>query len=148
MIRQGVKNTSVICVLVGTETWQRPWVRYEIARALINRKGLLAVHINGLPHHQTLKPDQRGFNPCGIMGIARAQNNNHCLCERVYVDGAWTWRWYARQTDPVPLPKYMKPPTLGQPVPLSEVTSEYDWSQNGAKNIGSWIDMAAQEAGR
>ena len=44
LIREGVEYTSAVCVLVGSETWSRQWVRYEIARAVIDDRGLLAVH--------------------------------------------------------------------------------------------------------
>src|ERR1043166_5414848 len=36
LIRTGVGYTSVVCVLIGTETWNRRWVRYEIARSVID----------------------------------------------------------------------------------------------------------------
>ena len=35
LIREGIKNTSVTCVLAGTYTYQRRWVRYEIARSIV-----------------------------------------------------------------------------------------------------------------
>jgi len=47
LIRDGVKNSSAVCVLIGSGTWSRPWVRYEIARAVIDGRGILAVHVNG-----------------------------------------------------------------------------------------------------
>src|SRR5258708_23187661 len=50
LIRDGVGYTSAVCVLVGTETWSRRWVKYEIARSVVDDRGLLAVHINGLNH--------------------------------------------------------------------------------------------------
>ncbi len=49
LIREGVDYTSVVAVLVGFNTWSRRWVRYEIARSVIDGKGLLAIHINGIP---------------------------------------------------------------------------------------------------
>jgi hypothetical protein len=42
LIRDGVKETSAVCVLIGTHTWGRRWVRYEIARAVIDNRGLSA----------------------------------------------------------------------------------------------------------
>jgi hypothetical protein len=54
LIREGVEYTSAVCVLIGTETWLRRWVKYEIARAVIDGRGLLAVHLNSIRHHHTL----------------------------------------------------------------------------------------------
>src|ERR1700738_5050784 len=45
LIREGVCYTSAVCVLIGTETWQRRWVKYEIARTIIDERGLLGVHL-------------------------------------------------------------------------------------------------------
>jgi hypothetical protein len=69
LIRDGVKNSSAVCVLVGAETFSRPWVRYEIARAVIDGRGLLAVHVNGLNHHQRRIPHPYGQNPLDYLGL-------------------------------------------------------------------------------
>jgi hypothetical protein len=149
LIRTGVKNTSAVCVLVGTETWQRRWVKYEIARSVIDGKGLLAVHINSINHHQRRLPDDPGYNPCAIIGLDRSSNGNYFLCELVYRGQKWVWEGYRDYISAVSLPAYVRiPPTVGFPIRLSEVTREYDWRLNGHQNIGSWIDMAAADAGR
>src|SRR5699024_9299286 len=56
IIRVGVLGTSAVCVLVGSTTLDRRWVKYEIARAIIDGRGLLAVHLNSIKHHQTKGP--------------------------------------------------------------------------------------------
>jgi hypothetical protein len=43
-----MKKRSCVVVLIGTETAQRPWVKYEIKKAWAERKGLLGIHINHL----------------------------------------------------------------------------------------------------
>ena len=40
LIREGVQYTSAVCVLAGTDTWNRRWVRYEIARAIKAREAI------------------------------------------------------------------------------------------------------------
>ena len=72
LIRDGVKRTSVVCVLIGTHTWGRRWVRYEIARAIIDKRGLLGVDLNNIKHHQVLRPTQLGPNPFDYMGVRKA----------------------------------------------------------------------------
>ncbi len=71
LIRAGVVYTSAVCVLAGSLTWNRRWVRYEIARAIIDSRGLLTVHINNINHHQTKGPHPVGPNPLLHMGVAR-----------------------------------------------------------------------------
>lgn len=160
LIRGGMTHASVVCVLVGTETWVRPWVRYEIARSVIDKKGLLAVHLNSLRHHQRQAPDAHGDNPLDYMAVGcPKQAGVYYLYERVarqvmqYGQATWEWQWekYSKYTSPVPLPKYMlaNPPKVGFVVPLSEVTAIYDYvAEEGHKNIGAWIDTAALRAGR
>jgi hypothetical protein len=159
IIRYGVSYTSAVCVLVGTETWSRRWVRYEIARAIIDGKGLLAVHLNNINHHKTLSPHPLGRNPLDFLAIRKVQPNlsqaaKYFLYEKLAVpDGAGGYRlgWYEYEdhTDAVDLPRWVTDPPVGHVTPLSENADEYDFTNDvGHKHIGSWLDRAAQRAGR
>jgi hypothetical protein len=44
LMRNAVVQRSAICVLVGAHTWQCRWVKYDIARSVIDERGMLAVH--------------------------------------------------------------------------------------------------------
>jgi len=48
MILRHLDRTSVTVVLIGTETAQRPWVRYEIDQSISRKNGLLGIHIHHL----------------------------------------------------------------------------------------------------
>jgi hypothetical protein len=159
IIRYGVSYTSAVCVLVGTESWSRRWVRYEIARAIIDGKGLLAVHLNNINHHQTQSPHPLGRNPLDFMAIGKVQPNpskppKYFLFEKLAVpDGAggyrWAWCRYEDHTDDVDLPGWVTDPPVGQVTPLSDNADEYDFANDvGHKHLGSWLDRAAQRAGR
>jgi hypothetical protein len=157
LIRGGMAHASVVCVMVGNDTWSRPWVRYEIARSVIDKKGLLAVHVNGLPHHQHRRADPHGENPLHYMGVGSPKRGIYYLYEKVlrqvvqHGQVSWEWRWekYSEFTVPVPLPKYMPAPSEGWVTPLSGVTPIYDYvGAEGNKNIGRWIDTAALRVGR
>jgi hypothetical protein len=76
LIREGVGYTSAVCALVGAETATRRWVRYEIARAVIDKRGLLAVHLNSIRHHKFLTPHVRGPNPLASMAVGKVQRQN------------------------------------------------------------------------
>ena len=61
-IRKQLNGTSVTVVLIGTNTWQRSYVRYEIEQSYLVGNGLLGIHINGLfDVNRYRKP--RGTNP-------------------------------------------------------------------------------------
>lgn len=153
LIRDGVQNTSVVCVLIGTETWTRPWVRYEIARSVIDKKALLAVDINGLNHHRDRVPCARGENPLAYMAVGKMRDGTYRLFEkrRAIVSGSWQWRWdrYDKYSGAIDLPRYLPAPYVDYVTPLDRGTMRYDFVlQQGHKNIGGWIDLAAINAGR
>jgi len=150
LIREGVEHTSAICVLIGTETWRREWVRYEIARAIIDNRGLLGVHINGLNHHHLGVPHLNGLNPFDYLGIYR-ENNPYLAAARYYLYEYNTSGWYpyTHYSQPVSLPAYMTAPNPGYVRPLSTSVPIYDFMrQEGHRSIGAWIDAAAQRVGR
>jgi len=150
LIRDGVAYTSAVCVLVGTHTWSRRWVRYEAARAVIDGRGLLAIHINGIRHHRELIPHGPGANPLAHMAIGKVQQN--ALAAPTYYLFELTqngWERYRDYTSPVKLPPYIRDPLPGYVTPLTHGTAEWDYiGHSGSLNIGGWIDRAAQAAGR
>src|SRR6266481_6274603 len=46
LINSGLEGTSTTCVLIGSHTFARPLVRYEILRSFKRGNAILAVHIN------------------------------------------------------------------------------------------------------
>ncbi|MGY4368753.1 hypothetical protein ACVW1A_004818 [Bradyrhizobium sp. LB1.3] len=158
LIRAGVCFTSAVCVLVGPETWWRRWVRYEIARAVVDGRGLLAVHLNSIRHHKTLTPHTRGRNPLDYMGVGKLQPEasklvRYYLYEKNAVsDGAggyrWEWQRYGDYTQAVDMPEWVTEPAVGYVRPLSENADEYDYMASDHRNIGAWLDRAAKRAGR
>ena len=137
-----LKGTSVTCVLVGTETAFRPWVRYELVRSFHRGNGLFAIRVHGLKDFNQQYATS-GPNPFDFLAYRVAD-------DRVYWqeknNGAWAG--------------YDKVPSL----PLNEVAynlnSEhhhiftcrfpiYDWgADNGYQNLGAWIEQAAKQAGK
>ncbi|WP_218279076.1 TIR domain-containing protein [Plesiomonas shigelloides] len=53
-LRDGLKNTSVTCVLAGQYTASRCWVRYEIVRSVLKGNGLLTVDIHGVKNNANI----------------------------------------------------------------------------------------------
>jgi hypothetical protein len=46
LVNSELDGTSVTCVLIGSETYARPWVRYEILKSFRKGNSLLGVHVN------------------------------------------------------------------------------------------------------
>jgi hypothetical protein len=145
-----------VCVLIGSKTWHSRWVKYEIARAVVDGKGLLAVHLNGIDHHVTKAPCRLGLNPLHVMGIYRNASGSFYLCEKHPVvsnaatgELGWEWRLYEDFTDPVAKPPYLPMMGFDRVLPLSAGASECDMvGSDGFKWIGDWIDAAADAVGR
>jgi MTH538 TIR-like domain (DUF1863) len=159
LIRAGVLRTSAVCVLAGSMTWDRRWVKYEIARAIIDGRGLLTVHLNNINHHQTKGPDPRGLNPLAHIGVAKLQPNTrlppqYYLYEMKLVPDGYggvieQWSRYGDYTLTVKKPAWLTDPSVDHVTPLSVDAAEYDYElDHGHRNIGSWIDQAAKQAGR
>lgn len=159
LIRDGVKNSSAVCVLVGTETWMRPWVRYEIARSVIDERGALVVHVNGLKHHKLGVAHAQGPNPLDYIGVYKQvplgilSDPKYLLYEKKAVGKGygyvWEWHPYGKHTTQVDLPAWLPDPNPGYIMPLSEGAKVYDYvGGDGFRNIGAWIDTAAAAAGR
>ena len=135
-------GASVTCVLIGAETYLRPWVRYEMVRSFQQGKGLLGVRIH----------DIKNFDKA----IANAGPNpfDHVAYR---VDGD---RVYWRQKNGDQWPNYDVVPSMA----LADVRYDigdrrhntfsclfpvYGWvADNGYDNLGSWIEKAATQAGR
>jgi hypothetical protein len=159
LIREGVEYTSAVCVLIGTDTWLRRWVKYEMARAIVDGRGLLGVHLNSIRHHHTKTPHTRGYNPLEFLAVGKVQQAvlstpRYYLYEKRGVpDGLgsykFEWHLYSDYTLAVSRPAWLTDPAPGHVTPLSQNASVYDYiADDGHRNIGSWIDNAAQGAGR
>ena len=61
-IADNMSGRSCVVVLVGEETANRPWVKFEIEKAWNDRKRLLGIHIHNLRCSRTGK-GKKGPNP-------------------------------------------------------------------------------------
>lgn len=64
-IDDNMKYRRCVVVLIGSETAQRPWVRYEIQKAWEEGKGLLGIYIHNMKCPRT-GTCSRGSNPFEI----------------------------------------------------------------------------------
>ncbi len=137
VINSGLDGTSVTCVLVGSETYARRWVIYEIMKSFRKGNSLLAVHINSIKERdKCTKPN--GLNPLKSLGITNSESGlTGTLLE--FRDEAW--KEYSEidgsssfQTGGVNQEYRVKGFNLAQWCP------EYDWvAHNEYENFGAWI---------
>ena len=137
LINSGLEGTTVTCVLVGTETYLRPWVRYELLKSFKRGSELLAIHINMIKgKDQKIKPS--GSNPLHHVGVTFSESGiTATLHEKV----GGKWRKYSEidgrasyQVDPVPA-QYR-----GRGFLLGNFFNTYDWvADNGYANFKNWV---------
>ena len=69
LINDALGNTSNTCVLIGTNTYARPWVRYELLKSFLRGNHIFGVHINGIKS-KAGAIDNLGPNPLEYLGVS------------------------------------------------------------------------------
>ena len=143
-LREGLENTSVTCVLAGTDTWTRRWVRYEIARSILKGNGLLTVFIHGVKNSDQ-KTAQKGAGPLAQMGVYKTDSG---IFFSEWKNDKWVkYNDYTLAIPPCDL--WFDAPKSNSVIQFSTHCLSYDFAQqNGRENIGGWIETAAGLAGR
>lgn len=141
-LTEAFKGTTATCVLIGSQTAYRPWVRYELVRSFQRGNGLFGIRIHNIRNF-----DQQyataGANPFELLAY---QVVNDRVQWQEKNNGNWSG--------------YDRVPTMA----LSDVAydlngehhhtfaarfSVYDWvNDNGYENLGTWVERAAKQAGK
>jgi len=74
-----MENRSCVIVLIGSETADRPWVKYEIKRAWEKGKGLLGVYIHNIKDPRTGTCVQ-GKNPFDQVTVNGKKLSDYVKC--------------------------------------------------------------------
>jgi hypothetical protein len=136
LINGALENTSNTCVLVGTETYARPWVRYEILKSFKRGNHLLAVHINSIRGK-----DQRtkvlGMNPLEYVGVTYSGDGRTATLWEKIGDA---WVKYDKIDGTADYGVQVGLEHRGKSFNLSNFYSIYDWINNdGYNQFASWL---------
>ena len=137
LINEGLEDTSVTCVLIGSQTYARPWVRYEILKSMKRGNKVIGVHINGVAdkYRQTKEP---GPNPFDYLGVTYGSDGK-TLTMHEYVGNIWIPYGdidgsASFQITPLDASHW------GHAYDLSHFYLTYSWSgDNGYENFSNWI---------
>jgi hypothetical protein len=136
LIDSGLGNTSVTCVLIGSETFQRPWVRYELLRSFKKGNFILGVNINSIKgKDQGTKFN--GPNPLEYLGVTFSENGKLAtLWEKVNSE----WHEYSEVDGKSSFPVDVAPQYRGKGFNFANWYSTYDWIlDQGYNNFSTWI---------
>ena len=138
LINGALEGTSVTCVLIGTGTYNRPWVRYEIFKSIERGNGILGIHINGIKGSDQLTKPQ-GSNPFVFLSLLKTQMQSNQLTTQEWNNTKWV------SFNLLPSINYSGL-ISGQ---LHNYFQVYDWAQNdGYNNFADWVEYAATNASR
>lgn len=136
LIHDGLDNTSTTCVLIGSQTYARPWVRYEIFRSIYRGNKTFGVHINQIKgKDQQVKLN--GPNPFDYLALRYSADGTS-----VDPMEAESGKWVASST----MPRYKLKNTAadakhGRIIRLSDLGYHtYCWSANkGYDSFATWV---------
>lgn len=135
LINGALDNTSATCVLVGSQTYARPWVRYEIIKSVCKGNRVFAVHINQIKGKDQLTKSN-GPNPFDYLALKYSDDGR-----KVEVFEAKDGKWvvYAKLSG-YTLKKTAAEQRWGKLFKLSALGyKSYCWSEDdGYKNFADW----------
>ncbi len=87
-IDDNMKSRSCVVVLVGEDTANRPWVKYEIKKAWKDGKGLVGIYIHNLKDPNTGK-SKKGTNPFDQYTVGEKNLSSIVKCYNPKSDDAY-----------------------------------------------------------
>jgi hypothetical protein len=131
LINGELEYTTVTAVLIGTETWARPWVRYEIFKSIERGNQLLGIHIN------SIKP-VKGSGPDPFNNLALLFDQAGTTATPVEWNGI-EWKIFS-ELAPFEVPQ-QPVDRRGKSWKLTTWYKTYDWlGQDGYNNFNKWIE--------
>ena len=146
MINSELLQTSVTCVLIGIKTYERKFVRYELAKSFEMRKGLLAVGINWIRDKNKQVDILPGKNPLNYLGFKISMDRKWIFLFELIEE---KWQPYKDLPRINYSHKYLDKLQAETIYKLTLISKRYSYDWNdGYNNLPKWIENAAQSVGR
>jgi len=137
LINDGLENTSNSCILIGSQTWSRPWVRYEVLKSFKRGNHVFGVHINSINGRDGLTKSL-GPNPFTYVGVTFSDDGREATLWEV-VNGDWV-RYEKIDGSATYACNQVSDPYRGKGFNFSNFYSVYDWNSNdGFNNFANWV---------
>jgi hypothetical protein len=138
LINSEIQNTSVTCILIGSHTWSRPWVRYEIFKSYKRGNHIIGVHINSI-RGKDKRTKNIGLNPLDFLGVSFSLNGLYATLIE-YINGKWLEYTEIDGRSTCRLSKPISSSYRGQAYQLSYFYNVYDWVKDrGYYNFSNWV---------
>lgn len=134
LINDGLNNTSVTAVLIGSETYARRWVRYEIMKSIERGNSVIGIHINSIGGRDS-QTKAKGPNPFDYLGL-QIGDDGTVGTPTVWSGSQWV---YYQDIDKFSI-RQQPIDRRGKNLQLKTWLPTYDWVDNdGFNNFGSWV---------
>ena len=136
LINGGLDQTSNTCVLIGSRTYQRPWVRYELLKSFKKGNHLFGVHINSI-EDKNGNTKRRGPNPLEYVGVTFSESGKQAtIWEKI----GESWKKYEKIDSSATYRVNVGDEYRGNGYNLSRFYSTYDWvADDGYENFSDWV---------
>jgi len=137
LINSGLDGTSTTCVLIGTGTAMRRWVRYEIMKSFRKGNTLLAVHINSIKGRDQLTKSQ-GVDPLTQLGVTYSSDGTSATLWEI-ADNRWQPYEEIGNSASYSIPA-VAVQYRSKGFTFSQWYQTYDWVANdGYSNFAAWV---------
>ena len=134
LINSELQNSSVTAILIGSDTWARRWVRYEIMKSIERGNRVLGVHINGIAGRDRLTKTL-GLNPFDYLGLEVSADGTRAQPTE-WKDGKWS---YYSDLAAFDISRQVEA-NRAKHLRLSHWIRTYDWvADRGFDNFSSWV---------
>ncbi len=136
LINGGLENTSNTCILIGSQTYCRPWVRYEILKSFKKGNHIFCVHINSIKGKDGCTK-AAGLNPLNYVGVTFSDSGKTAtLWEKI----GENWVQYDKIDGSASYQVNVEQQYQGKSYNLAGWYNVYDWVANdGYNNFTEWV---------
>lgn len=136
LINAGLEQTSNTCVLIGSDTFERPWVRYELLKSFKRGNHIFGVHINSIKS-KAGQTKNKGPNPLDYVGVTFSDSG---LTATLWESVNGRWIEYEKIDGSSSYRVEVGPQHRGKGFNLSNFYKTYDWvADDGFNNFSNWV---------
>ncbi len=155
LINKGLHFTSVTVALIGKETHDRRWVKYEILKSFEEGNGILAIYLNRIKGKDGYI-ESKGVNPLDRLGIQISDDGKYIsfyeLVEKKWILNKDITTITNKKSNTLYFDEgnfWFRISKWGKFYKFSDLFKTYCWvNEDGYSNFANWVETAAKQANR
>lgn len=123
-------------MLIGSETYSRPWVRYELLKSFVRGNSLLGIHVNSIKD-QNSQTKSLGPNSLAFVSVTFSEDGQ---TGTLWEHRGGQWVKYTEIDGSADYSTNVAAQYRGQGYNFSKFHPAYDWvAANGFQNFPTWV---------